>query len=80
MTTTTQREALVAALREPLKESAHDMALSVLYHLETMYPAVWKAMSGSCRRSLKNTIESTFRVHAEEVAMAELQKRLVGSL
>jgi hypothetical protein len=44
------------------------MALSVLYHIETMYPKVWAAMSGSCRRSLKNTIKSTFQIHAADIA------------
>jgi hypothetical protein len=55
-------------IKKAVDENAHDMSQSVIYHLETMYPAVWAAMSGSCRRSLINTIKSTFRVHAEEVA------------
>ena len=54
--------------KEVIADHAHDQAMSVLYHLETMYPMAWAAMSATCRRSLKNTIKSTFRVHAEYVA------------
>lgn len=53
--------------QEVKEEQARDIAASVLYHLEQMYPMAWAAMSGSCRRSLRNTIKSTFRVHVDYV-------------
>lgn len=56
-----------SAVKEVMDMHAHDQAASVLYHIETMYPKVFAAMSMSCRRSVRNTIKSTFKVHAEYV-------------
>lgn len=53
-------QALAARLPKPIEgvveEDTEIIATETLYHIEKMYPSVWHIMSGSCRRSVKNTI------------------------
>ncbi len=53
---------------EILIAEAGDMVASqVLHHIDTMYPAMWKAVSKSARMSIRNTIRAEFGKEAREL-------------
>ena len=50
-----------------ISEAGDMLAGAVLGHIDTMYPAMWKAVSKSARMSIRNTIRRHFASEFDEL-------------
>ena len=49
-------ESEVSALKESVREDAEHIAMMVIHHIDTMYPACWNGVPKIARTSIRNTI------------------------
>lgn len=67
---------VVDADRELIKEIAMDIGKAVVHHIETMYPAMFQAVAGTAKLSVRNTVYNEIMAALEVNEAEAIRTRL----
>lgn len=75
----TEAKPAIDADRELIKEIAMDIGKEVVAHIETMYPAMFQAVAGTAKLSIRNCVHNqimaALEVNDAEAIRARLEER-----